>query len=220
MEMLSHVTVVTSCTGMKVPAHRPVPAEDLYRGQQHLRLMRGVRQLREAGTVVDVWIVSAGHGVVRGGDRIRAYDQTFAGRPASERHADARRLRIPDRLREVLARRTDLGVVLLGENYLAACALDAEIATGGPALLFCSTSAALGLPSMRNVRIVALRSEDTRAFSCGFVGLKGEVGGRLLAHLANGQTEDDIVGDVDLLSTLADAGPVLEGPAVAASTLF
>jgi hypothetical protein len=110
--------------------------------------------------------------------------------------------------------------VLLGDDYLDACGLDPLIAMGGPTVLFCSTSAALRLPTMRNVRTVALRTHDTRAFSCGFVGLKGEVGGRLLARLAEGHTAGDVLYDVDLLATLADAGPVVSGPAATVRTLF
>jgi hypothetical protein len=47
-------------------------AEDLYSGLQHVRLMRGVRAFREAhapngsGAMLDLWILSAGYGLVPG----------------------------------------------------------------------------------------------------------------------------------------------------------
>src|SRR4051812_1872066 len=96
------VTVVTSCTGVKAAAPGAVPAEDLYRGQQHLRLMRGVRRLRDAGTQVDLWVVSAGYGLVRGSDPVERYDRTFTGLRASKRQEAAQRLGIPAAIRDVL----------------------------------------------------------------------------------------------------------------------
>ena len=87
------VLVVTSCTGKKSIAHARhltredfargpehvasreweladhlTPAEDLYTGQQHVRLMRGLRHLRQQAPdrhlYSELWIVSAGYGLI------------------------------------------------------------------------------------------------------------------------------------------------------------
>src|SRR3954454_22752985 len=139
----ARVTVVTSCTGMKHDATTAVPAESLYTGQQHVRLMRGVRALREAGTLVDVWIVSAGHGVVHGSEPLTPYDRTFQGRATTERRDMAAALNIPQDVRTVLGQTTELAVVALSEEYLDACGLTSDVALGGPLVLLCSASASL-----------------------------------------------------------------------------
>lgn len=56
-----HFVILTSCTSRK--RRVPAPAEDLYLGEQHVRLMRGVRAARTAGHQVQVFIVSAHHGL-------------------------------------------------------------------------------------------------------------------------------------------------------------
>src|SRR3712207_4583036 len=115
------VTILTSCTGLKRQDASPVAAEDVYTGQQHVRLMRGVRALRDVGTNVDVRIVSAGHGVVQGTELLRPYERTFQGRSTAERRAMATALDIPADVRRVLREETDLAIVLLSEQYLDAC---------------------------------------------------------------------------------------------------
>ncbi len=85
------VTVLTACTALKSAAEEAA-AEALYRGQHHLRLMRGVGQAREAGIDVQLWIVSAGYGVVAGHKRLRPYERTFQGMSATDRRSSARAL--------------------------------------------------------------------------------------------------------------------------------
>src|SRR4051812_44365113 len=95
----ARIHVLTSCTGSKVPARRPVPAEDLYCGQHHVRLMRGVCEARDEGLDVDLSIVSAGHGIIDGHERLSPYEQTFQGKSNDARRALARTLAIPQTLR-------------------------------------------------------------------------------------------------------------------------
>ena len=202
------VTVVTSCTNLKREVRDTLPAEGLYAGQQHLRLMRGVRALRGAGTSVDVWIISAGHGVVHGSEPLAPYDRTFQGRPTAERRAMANDLDIPNAVRRVLGEPTQLAVVALSEDYLDVCGLSDDLRPGGPLLFVCSASAALRVPAISNATVLALRTGHTRSFHCGYVGLKGEVVGRLLWALAEDRIPSADALDARLLSVLAAQGPV------------
>ncbi len=198
-----------------------VPAEALYTGQQHLRLMRGVNAAREAGTVhVDLRIVSAGYGLVEGGDRLAPYESTFQGMRRNERLAWADQLGIPDATRHALAERSDLAVVLLGDEYLDSCHLDQVCELGGPTLVFCASSVALRLPALGRLRVVRLRTEHTRLFHCGLVGLKGEIGRRLLTYIAEDPSRLGRLDTTTLLNTLLAFGPVSSADRNAAQALF
>jgi hypothetical protein len=205
---IDRVTVLTSCTGLKHQGDIAVAAESLYTGQQHVRLMRGVRALREAGTTVDVWIVSAGHGVVHGSEPLAPYNRTFQGRPTTERRDMASDLNIPADVRTVLGQATELAIVTLSEEYLDACGLASDITVGGPLLLLCSTSASLRVPGIFNGVVIPLRTAHTRDFHCGYVGLKGEVAGRLLWALAEERLTVADAMHASVLQTLAVSGPV------------
>ena len=222
------VLVLTSCTGEKAVAHARQltiddfrrglehvrrreqeladllrPAAELYTGQQHIRLMRGVRALREqvghgdASVELDVRIVSAGYGLVRGARRLAPYEATFQKMPKVEARQWAARLGIPADVRAALAERFDLGLVLLSDDYLDVCALDEDLSLGGPVLVLCGTVAARRLPTVAGMRALPLKEEDTRRFGAGLVALKGEVAGRLLERIAS---------EPDMIAALAEQG--------------
>jgi hypothetical protein len=161
-----------------------VPAEQLYTGQQHVRLMRGVTAARAAGHDVTVSIASAGYGLVAGQTRIAPYECTFRGMSRAERRAWARNRSLPEAVDTLLARPADLAIVLLGEDYFDACGLGEERVLGAPTLLICGARTAMRLSPDLALRPLVLHREDTRRFSCGQVGLKGEIARRLLALLA------------------------------------
>lgn len=153
--------------------------------------MRGVRALAartadaEAPIEVDLRVVSAGYGLVRGPRRLAPYEATFRKVPRGERRAWAGQLGIPVDVCAALAEPFDLGLVLLGDEYLDACALDAGLVLGGAALVLCSAGAAKRLPRLERLRPIVLSEDDTRRFGAGLVALKGEVAGRLLERVAS-----------------------------------
>lgn len=162
------------------------PAEELYSGQQHLRLMRGVRAARAAlgAEAVSLWILSAGYGLVPGGQLLAPYDATFQGmgRSALRRRAD--RLGVPEAAERALTSPFDLALVLLGDDYLAACQLDEGLTPGGPVVALCGGRAARALATIEGVTAAALTNAEARRFGCALVGLKGELGGRALKRIA------------------------------------
>lgn len=208
-EAARRILIITSCTGEKVVEHKRgltlldfargvghvkrrerqlaavlTPAEELYSGQQHVRLMRGVRALRESGTfTVDLWILSAGYGLVPGSRKLAPYGATFQGMKSAELRRWADALNVPRDVRRVIGTPYDLGLVLLGDEYLKACALAPDARLGGLTLLFCGGNTAKRLPHLADLRTVVLSTPEATRFSCGLVGLKGEVASRLLHHL-------------------------------------
>jgi len=162
-----------------------LPAEEMYTGQQHLRLMSGIKELREkhGRDAAKVWIVSAGYGVIPGNREVVPYEVTFQGMKAKELTSWAEHLAIPSAIRNVLSQPFDLGLVLLGDAYLKACGLDADVQIGGPTLFFFGSVAARKFPAIKKARGIVLSTKDAKRFSCGLVGLKGEIAARLFGKL-------------------------------------
>jgi hypothetical protein len=206
------IQVITSCTGEKLHSndrqltrgdfehlHEPeifgareeelrnlsTPAEDLYTGQQHLRLMNGIRQLRDKSgeDSVDLFILSAGYGLVLGGRRLAPYECTFQGMKTAELKGWAEHLRVNADARQVFATPADLTLVLLGDSYLRALSLSEEIEFASPTLFFASEKARAHVRGRGIIRVVPLSNREAKRFSCGLVGLKGELGRRMLGQI-------------------------------------
>ena len=194
------------------------PAEFLYSGQQHVRLMRGVRAFRDSSReegrhgLLDLQILSAGYGLVPGDRKIAPYECTFQGMKSKELRAWADQLGIPSAIRGLLATPYDLALINLGDSYLEACNLGTDVKLGGPTILFCGTTAAKRLPRLDRLRIVTLSNPQAKRFSCGLVGLKGEVSGRLLERMAlepAATLREFVDPTVDVLDTLdGSAAPI------------
>lgn len=182
------------------------PAEDLYTGQQHIRLMRGVaafraaHQTKAAASPLDLRILSAGYGLVPGAQKLAPYEATFQGMGKAELRQWADTLGVSKSFREAVAGPYDLAIVLLGDDYLDACALDASVKLGGPTILFCGKNTLKKLPKLGNLHAVALSNAEAKRFSCGLVALKGELGARILTRIAK---------DATFAATLAPASDVL-----------
>jgi queuine tRNA-ribosyltransferase-like protein len=214
------ILVITSCTGDKAVAPKKAltvedfarggahlkkrerelaglmrKSEELYTGQQHVRLMRGVRAIRDLSSRngsllnLDLWVLSAGYGLVPGDRKLAPYECTFQGMKSRDLRARADSLKVPLQFRDLVATKYDLGLILLGDSYLSACRIDDTIEFGGPTLLFCGSGVASRLPLLPFLRPVILSNRETTVFSCALVGLKGEVAARLLSQIADGRID-------------------------------
>lgn len=202
------VLIISSCTGEKVVsdereltlddfqrgedfvmkreaalAAQLTEAEKLYSGLQHVRLMRGVSAARMAKQDVDLKILSAGYGLISGSQKIAPYNATFATMKTKDAKAWARELGVAEAFRQAVSKPYDLGLILLGDYYLAACELDETVTFGGPTLLFCGKASSKKLPTVSNLLSVVLSNADAKRFSCALIGLKGELAARLLVQL-------------------------------------
>ena len=224
------IVVITSCTGEKAvespealtledfqkgPAHVKarekalgsllMPAEDLYTGQQHVRLMRGIKAFRAQAPkhTLDLFVLSAGYGVVKGDQKLAPYEATFATLKKGPLRKWADQLGVRQAFRETLAAPYDLALVLLGDDYLEACLLDADLKLGGPTLLFCGGTTHKKLPVVRRLRAVPLSNREAKRFSCGLVALKGDLAARVLGMVAGGpEPLDALLGSEDVLTRL------------------
>jgi len=197
-------------------------AKDLYTGQQHIRLMKGIEEFQAKASnenEIDLWIVSAGYGLVSANTQLVPYECTFQTMPPSEIIRWSNHLRIPSTAREIFCQPADLTLVILGDGYLRALHLDESTEFVSPTLFL------TGLGSQNRVRgkgkiwAYPLSSIDAKRFHCGLVGLKGEVAKRILRwimiHINNelltssDPNESPIInrffGNIpDLISSLAD----------------
>ena len=207
------IRILTSCTGQKQhsPAgeltqadfrhlHDPaaftqregelaryrLPAAEMYTGMQHVRLMEGIAAFEKSAGEgqVDLWIVSAGYGLIPAAREIVPYECTFQEMKLTEVDAWAEHLGLPTAARTLFARPADLVVVLLGTKYLRALALDRRVRFGAPTLFFAAGSSRRYIQGQGRLQIVELGKAEATRFSCGLVGLKGEVARRLLLRLA------------------------------------
>jgi hypothetical protein len=189
MTIASSILVLSSCTARKAPlaAVRPVAAQDIYVGQQHVRLMRGIGVYRDAGEPLgplDFYLISARYGVVAAETAIGAYNATFTGMGREHQRRLGGELAIPQDVGRLLREPRRFALVLLGEHYLRAAALSASCMVGAPTLLFVSPGAARHLPRTRGLYAVTLDNRDATRFSCGLAALKGELAARLLMRVA------------------------------------
>jgi len=179
-------------------------AEALYTGQQHVRLMRGIERIRNRTSDQDVsinlelHILSAGYGLVPAEQKLAPYEATFTGMKAKELREWSTELQIPSAFREVLSEPYDLALLLLGDAYLTSCQLDESIEWGGPTLAFCGSRMAKKLSKISTLTKIPLANPQAKRFSCGLIGLKGELCARLLGQLSE---------KPELLTTFVEAEP-------------
>ncbi len=221
--MSGGVLVVSSCTATKLQTSSGQAhwAESLYTGQQHTRLMRGVKQYREAeepAGELRFQILSAYHGLLPARRSISSYDHSFSGLPTAVIRKQGLEKKVPSDMRKLLRKPFDLGLLLLGDPYLRACDLDADVELGGPLLCFCSPAVARRMPMIPGLRTIPLANAEARRFSCGLIALKGELGGRMLSGLTlEPETIESLVSPrTDILRRLESAPSTRRAQAMAA----
>lgn len=200
---MSHgILIVSSCTATKIERSDGGArwAESLYGGQQHVRLMRGVKEYRDAELPagrLQFHILSAYYGLLSARRSIASYDHSFSGLPTEAIRRQGLDKKVPEDIREVLGKPFDLGILMLGDPYLRACDLDIDVKIAGPTVAFCSPKVARWLPRLDGLRIVELSNREARRFSCGLIALKGELGGRILTALSERPEDLSRLTDLD-----------------------
>lgn len=231
------VNIITSCTGEKL--HSPdgqltqqdfqtinnkeifkskeevlnefrTTAEEIYTGQQHVRLMRGVEGFREkfGAETVKLWILSAGYGLIESSRQVVPYECTFQGMKADEIKQWSNHLNIPNEAREVLAEKADLTIVLLGDSYLKALQLDDSFVFGAPTVFLASNGSQKLVKGQGKAKIIPFSNKEAKRYSCGLVALKGEITARILKKLAetDGAFIDSLFESEDGLALFDEAG--------------
>jgi hypothetical protein len=206
------VLVISSCTGAKASENKlaptitdfekgeahiqqlhkklvemMLPAKDLYTGLQHVYLMNAIRYLQEnhSSVEIDLHIVSAGYGLVNSNDSLPPYEVTFTGMKSQELKAWSSSLNIPEDFAKLVSKPYDLILLLLGNEYLAACQLNDGVRFNAPTIAFCGKAQLPKLQKFSNVTTVLLTNEDAKAdkFSSALISIKGNITNRFLVKL-------------------------------------
>lgn len=188
------VAVLTTCTSIKAKAS--APAELLYQGHQQRYLMEGVNYYRKAKgeDSIDVFIISAKYGVVKGSDVLEPYDHSFLGTSKNALRERARALSIPANAAHFLSAEADLRLVLLGNEYFDACQFQwEEIPYHGDrhTIILCSHEKAATIPDQLRTRIypIGLGVAEAKKYRGALANLKGNLAARLLRCVANPITD-------------------------------
>jgi hypothetical protein len=155
---------------------------------------------------LDVRILSAGYGLIGGSKRILSYDESFAGLRRAEIDERAEALGVRASFNRLLSKPYALALVLLGDDYLRATSLGPETPIACPTIVF-GGARLVRNSDIESLKIVPAGKQEARRFSCGLVGLKGEISRRLLMRFA---AEPELVSqvaqpDVDVLQMLDTA---------------
>ena len=150
-------------------------AEEMYTGQQHIRLMRGLNLMAEASKgdiFIDLKILSAGYGLLNDNAQIVPYELTFNGMKAKELRDWANFLKIPEKVLSAIEG-YHLSIFLLGKEYLKAVHFPKTINNRGALLFLTSKGSASLLPSGPNIWTINLGNTDAKRMGAGLVALKG-----------------------------------------------
>lgn len=157
-------------------SHFKLPAAQMYMGKQHLRLMEGITTLRSTfgRDVVDLYILSAGYGLIPEDKEIVPYEVTFSDMTPQEIIMWSRFLRVHQELNKIIGG-YDLVIFLLGDKYLRALELPAETREG-QGLLFLASKTSKGLvPKQEPYHFIEVGKAEASAFGYGLIGLKGYI---------------------------------------------
>jgi len=147
-------------------------ASKLYTGWQHRYTAKGIGALRQkfGPSCCTLKIISAGYGLVDENRTLVPYEATFQGRPLQWVHERARKLGIPQAIRESV-QGFEAVVFLLGKDYLLSMHPPLVSAQQQRLIFFTSN---LRIPFDADSTVVPAGKSETR-FGAGLVALKGKM---------------------------------------------
>jgi Family of unknown function (DUF6884) len=165
-----------------------IPARELYTGKQHTLIVDGIEKARQKGVKIDFFILSAGYGLIEESKNILPYNVTFSPQKGvkfsiKDVKQRGKSLKIPEDIKKVLNNsQYDLAILLLGKYYLEVCKL--RESTSCPTIVFVAEGSLRLVPDIERFIPLQIPKDAPTKFHCGNIGLKGELGARLLVLLA------------------------------------
>ncbi|MHB9146295.1 MAG: DUF6884 domain-containing protein [Symbiobacteriia bacterium] len=158
-----------------------LPAGQMYTGQQHVQLMRGVNRLRRrfGADSVALQIISAGYGLIDEDRLVAPYEVTFNAMKPRQAREWAEHLRVARDVRAAISGH-ELVVFLLGARYLQAI-LPPLAPAPGQRLLFLAKPSETRTLTQPGVTVVPAGKTEATQYHAGIIALKGRMFG-LMAH--------------------------------------
>ena len=153
-----------------------IPAAEMYTGQQHQHLMAGLEEVRKVygSAVVDLYIISAGYGLLAEDDVIVPYNVTFSGLNKGNLLARSNSLQLHKHV-ETLIVGYDLVFFLLGKEYVQALQIPLEVPDTVTQIFLLGIGYKKLIPDSPNVHFVPAGSGLARELGVMGVALKGFV---------------------------------------------
>ena len=161
----------------KVDQLPKIKSKKLYTGRQHLYLMEGILNSKHE---IDLFIISAGYGVVSGEDLLYPYEATFSGMGKKELTKKSEILNIPGMIDEIISDYTDITLVLLGKSYLEASSF--KKSPYSRFSYFLTAASAVNLVPKGSLA-VTLGNKDAKLYGAPLVSLKGKLAAKFLDFL-------------------------------------
>ncbi|WP_286715319.1 DUF6884 domain-containing protein [Marinobacter sp. tcs-11] len=159
-----------------------ISARNLYCGRQHKRVCEIIAE--NPSIQFDFKIVSAGYGLIDADQPIASYDATFSGLPKAEIARRSIILGLPQAFRNAVERTdADLTLVLLGQDYLDACAVSTPLLAPCPTLLVGNAACRLRIDGC-NLFQIPVEEADCQSLGAGQVWVKAEIANQIIRAIA------------------------------------
>ena len=162
--------------------HYETAATDMYTGRQHLYLKAGLEQVRASykEAIIDLYIISAGYGLLSESDVIVPYNVTFTGLKKPELLARSNSLQLHEKV-ETLINNYDLVFFLLGAEYVQALQLPFKVSKAVTQIFLLGTGAENLVPDLPNTHFIPAGMLLARKLRTTNMALKGLVFKQLCA---------------------------------------
>jgi len=162
-----------------------LPAGSMYTGEQHIRLMKGIKRARTTSAKVVLKIVSAGYGLLDESTPIVPYNITFSSMKAKELKSWSSQLSLRRSFEKAINNpKVDLNLILLGSEYLKALQLPTGFNFRRPTIFVVSGASKKMVQKFSGkIYLHTTTKEDCGLLGAGNIALKGEVAKRVLKKL-------------------------------------
>lgn len=174
-----NILILGTCSSKKNSVSSPTPAYEVYEGPQHQYLVKAWGKLKNAlggGHKVDYYIISAKYGLINSSKRITPYNITFADKTKEEIKEMSSKLKIDDKLINLLPK-YDIVFWTLSDSYMEAITETLqELKDLGNTtnIFFIPPSFLDDFPEINDEDYIILKDKDTKKYRAGKVMLKGK----------------------------------------------
>lgn len=181
---------------------KKISAYEMYAGDQHMLICKGLKKLREKNKKdnVDFYIVSAGYGLINEKDMVAPYNVTFKDMKKRDLLNWSRYLNIHTKL-QMLVKSYDLIFIMLGNNYLKSLEFPIEFKKDAKIVFFTNEKTYENINCNNKFFINCGKQKSKSPY--GFIGLKGYYFNKISEYLCkNWIGFETIYNDPNILSKM------------------